>query len=102
MQSTLNSAIDVGHNKLQVLNPHQKSSLKLVWTTIVFQGNWYVWVTILFYATFVLELILNVLVGSFQKDLQNNLGSGVHIISTPTRQFMCPRLIISTFIFHPH
>ena len=55
MTATLNSPVSLGHsNSLQPtlnFNPLQGSSLKLVWATLVI-----LWVTFLFYATFVLEL----------------------------------------------
>lgn len=59
-------------------------------------GNIYV------YATFVLELLLKVFVGSLQEDLGEDLGSSTQIISTLTRILVWPTLIISTLIFHPH
>jgi hypothetical protein len=60
------------------------------------------WVTILFYATFVLEVILKLLVRSLQEDSGEDLGSSAHIISTLTRWLVWPTLIISTLIFYPH
>ena len=44
------------------------------------------WLTILPYATFVLELILKGLVRSLQEGSVEDLGSWAHIISTLTRQ----------------
>ena len=60
------------------------------------------WLTILFYATFVLELTLKVLVGSLQEDLGEDPGSKTDIISTLTRQLDWPTPIISSLTFHPH
>ena len=60
------------------------------------------WVTILFYATFSIQLILKVLVGNLQDDLGEELGSWVFVISTLTKQISVAQIVISILIFHPH
>ena len=54
------------------------------------------WVTILFYATFSIQLILKVLVGNLQDDLGEELGSWVFVISTLTKQISVAQIVIST------
>lgn len=61
-------------------------------------GNWSG--NIYFYATFVLELLLKVFVGSIQEDLGEDPGFLTQIISTLTRILVWPTLSISTLIFH--
>ena len=61
LMSTLNTLISVGHSNFLdptlILNPHQISSLKLVWAHYL-SSRKLMWVTILFFATFVLKLTL--------------------------------------------
>ena len=76
---TLNSPVSVGHSNSRkptlIFDLLQISNWKKVWATIlIFFSRILMWVPILFYATFVLELILNVLVGSLQEDLGGRLG----------------------------
>jgi hypothetical protein len=55
-------------------------------------------VIILVSATFVLQVIFNVLVGSLYEDLGEDLGSWAHINSTLTRKI----IMVHANIFHAH
>ena len=86
-----------------IFNPHQITSLKLSWATLIVSPRKSMQAVSWVCASIVLGLMLKVLVESLQKDLWEDPGPWTHIkFHSGYKTHVWLTIIIFLFIFHFH